>query len=165
MTDAGIYFLLIRLDQAFPLSVAGRQAVLPAAWYVYVGSAQRHLAHRIARHCRIRKQRHWHIDHLLRFGRVVSVRVIEGAPRAAEAACADLWLSHADFVPVRKFGATDSPAYAHLAGFRTRRAAEEVPVWKRAAQWPISLSRQRRSARCSPARPARRIQAQAAPPR
>ena len=135
MTDAGIYFLLIRLDKAVSLAIAGRRSVLPAAWYVYVGSAQRHLARRIARHCRTRKRLHWHVDHLLRCGRVVAVRVLDGAPRGMEAACADLWLRHADFVPVRKFGATDSPSFAHLTGFRTRRAAESVPVWREAAQW------------------------------
>jgi len=44
----------------------------PAGRYVYVGSAQRHLAARLARHGRRRKALRWHVDYLSRWARLES---------------------------------------------------------------------------------------------
>lgn len=46
-------------------------------WYVYTGSAKRHLEARVRRHLRREKTRRWHIDWLLgrREARVVHVRL------------------------------------------------------------------------------------------
>ena len=136
MTDSGVYFLLLRLDASARLRIAGRLVTFPAAFYVYVGSAQRCLRSRLARHCGVAARRHWHIDHLRARARVAGVRILPGAPRAMEAASAGEWLQYAEFVPMRKFGATDSPAETHLFGFRTRRAACAAPPWRRASVNP-----------------------------
>lgn len=48
----------------------------PAGWYVYTGSARRHLEARLARHLSRAKALHWHIDFLLAApgARVVGIR-------------------------------------------------------------------------------------------
>jgi len=128
----GLYFLLLRMTAARVLRIGARRAHFPAGWYVYVGSAQRGVRQRVARHLRRVKRRHWHIDYLLPPARCVAVRALPGAPRADEARHATSFCAGADFIPLAKFGASDSPAPAHLAGFRTRRRATALPAWQRA---------------------------------
>ena len=86
-TDSGVYRLWI--DLASPVEVrVGRLGTfaLPAGTYVYVGSARRNLAARLARHRRSRKKRHWHIDHLLA-ARQASIRRVEVKPWRVGAEC------------------------------------------------------------------------------
>ena len=130
--NVGIYFLLLRLARARTIVVGRRVARFRAGWYVYVGSAQRGLRQRIARHLRRRKPKRWHIDYLRGSARVVAVRVLRGAGRRQEAVCARQWLASAAFVPMHKFGASDSPAASHLLGFTRRAAVERHPLWRRA---------------------------------
>ncbi|MCX7005175.1 MAG: GIY-YIG nuclease family protein [bacterium] len=130
---SGIYFLLLRMTAARVIRVGARRAHFPAGWYVYIGSAQRGVPQRVARHLRRVKRRHWHIDYLMPHARCVAVRALPGAPRADEARHAVAFCAAADFVPLAKFGASDSTAPAHLAGFRTRRRATALPAWQRAS--------------------------------
>ncbi|NLF39203.1 GIY-YIG nuclease family protein [bacterium] len=128
----GVYFLLMRLERARVIRVGTREALFPAGYYVYTGSAQRNLEQRVARHARRRKPKRWHIDYLTAHARVIAVGIIPGAPREDEAAFADEWGALADFVPMRKFGASDSPSASHLAGFRRRAKIERSPLWRKA---------------------------------
>jgi sugar fermentation stimulation protein A len=63
--DRGSYLLVLRLDEGKHIRV-GRLGNLPfrRGCYVYVGSAMNGLSARIARHRRLRKKLHWHIDYL-----------------------------------------------------------------------------------------------------
>jgi hypothetical protein len=63
--DGGAYVLVLHLPEAREIEV-GRLGTLlfREGYYVYVGSAVRHLAARMARHRRRRKTLHWHIDWL-----------------------------------------------------------------------------------------------------
>ena len=65
VADRGCYLLLLDLprDRRIQVGRLGRFAFRKGT-YVYVGSAQRGLAARIARHVRRRKRFHWHIDYL-----------------------------------------------------------------------------------------------------
>lgn len=64
--DAGVYRLAIQVLRPLRLQVGALgECLFPAGRYVYCGSAQRNLRARITRHCRKRKNRHWHIDYLL----------------------------------------------------------------------------------------------------
>lgn len=130
----GIYFLLLRMTTARVIRVGVRRAYFPAGWYVYIGSAQRGVPQRVARHLRRGTCRHWHIDYLLPHARCVTVRALAGAPHADEARHAVAFCAAADFIPLAKFGASDSPAPAHLVGFRTRRRATTLPAWQRAQE-------------------------------
>ncbi|MGM0404931.1 MAG: GIY-YIG nuclease family protein [Thermoplasmatota archaeon] len=47
-------------------------------FYLYIGSAQNGLEHRINRHLREDKKKHWHIDYLLEYGQVIDIKVKEG---------------------------------------------------------------------------------------
>lgn len=65
MVDSGNYCLLLRLRRATTLTIPARGTRrIPAGWYVYVGSAKSRLSSRIARHWRMGKPHHWHIDYL-----------------------------------------------------------------------------------------------------
>lgn len=73
--DSGLYQLVVRLRERRDIKVGrhGRFS-FPAGYYVYTGSARRGLESRVARHLRRKKKTRWHIDHLLRYGRVIEVK-------------------------------------------------------------------------------------------
>jgi Uri superfamily endonuclease len=135
--NSGIYFLLLRLPRSVTISLRHTPYRLPRGFYVYTGSAQRNLAQRIARHMRHDKKLHWHVDYLLRCTTVSAVRYLPEASRADEVVCAQRWADAADFIPVPKFGASDSAARSHLAGFHTRRAITSHPLWLTARPWQV----------------------------
>lgn len=119
--DAGAYRLFVRFSR--PAWVrAGRRGRfrLEPGLYVYVGSARRALAARVARHRRLatekRGNRHWHIDGVLLHGwsRLVQAELHPGAEECRLAR--DLAAAPSVTVPVPGFGATDCRAGcpAHL---------------------------------------------------
>jgi len=110
-TGPGAYALLIRLDQ--PLAVAlPRQPpqVLPAGHYLYCGSARGPggLKARVARHLRLDKRRHWHVDQLTSSsfnggaGRALGAWVVPDGDECALVAALAGWP-----VPLPGFGASD----------------------------------------------------------
>jgi sugar fermentation stimulation protein A len=65
-SNRGNYLIVLEVPQEKSLQVGslGTYTFAPG-WYVYTGSAQKHLSHRVNRHLRkIRKHLHWHIDYL-----------------------------------------------------------------------------------------------------
>jgi len=138
--DSGIYFLLVYLKAGVTLIIRHTEHALPRGWYVYIGSAQRYLSRRLARHHRARKKRHWHIDYLLEHARIVESRILPGFTRDDESRCARVWCACADRVPVPKFGASDSQAPAHLVWFRSRIRATASPLWNQAEKSGILLT-------------------------
>lgn len=66
MPNETSYQLLIEVSQPVR-RIIGRlgEFNFPAGRYVYTGSARRNLEQRIARHLRLEKATHWHIDYLL----------------------------------------------------------------------------------------------------
>jgi len=129
MIDSGLYFLLIRVKQTISLKIRGKDETVPRGYYIYTGSAQKNLSSRIERHCRKEKKKHWHIDYLLELADVINVKIIPNASRDEEAVYADKWLSIADFVPIKKFGASDSPSESHLTGFYTKKKIIQSELW------------------------------------
>lgn len=128
----GVYMLLVRLRRAARIASARRMWQLRAGWYVYVGSAQRGLHARIARHLRPHKRLHWHIDYLLQHGKIAAVKIMPGVPRAMEAKVAQALSSLPAGTPVPGFGASDSPASSHLVYFRRRVDAVRQALWQQA---------------------------------
>jgi Uri superfamily endonuclease len=131
-SNAGLYFLLIRLSRRVQLTIRKKEYSLPAGYYIYTGSAQRYLRQRIRRHCSHRKKKHWHIDYLLEHGGVVDVRIMANVPRQDEPQYAGEWAILADGIPIPQFGASDSPAVSHLAWFKTRKKITSSPIWQAA---------------------------------
>ncbi len=63
--NCGVYLLMIQLAEPLRLPISSLDnAILRPGWYMYVGSAKKHLHQRIARHKRAHKHAHWHIDYL-----------------------------------------------------------------------------------------------------
>lgn len=77
--------------------------------YVYVGSAKRNMAKRIARHLRKKKKKFWHIDYLLQYAEVKKVLM----SNLSEEKLASL-LSKKLAMPVKGFGSSDKKSKAHL---------------------------------------------------
>ena len=127
MTDAdgGLYVLLIRLPRYRRIRVGRLGAFdFPRGWYLYVGSAQRNRAARLARHGRKAKRLHWHVDYLLVGGRLMETVCVPGT---AEMEC-----RLADHLEralglrrwPRRFGASDCRCSGHLRGAARRPAVE-----------------------------------------
>lgn len=77
----GAYLLIIELDREITIK---NRWNLKAGLYVYVGSAMSGLIQRISRHMKKDKREHWHIDHLLRHGRILSVIMFPSEKRLEE---------------------------------------------------------------------------------
>ncbi len=84
---------------------------LPPGVYVYVGSARRNLAQRVARHRRLATEkqgnRHWHLDGLLlhRRARLIEAELLPGADECTVSQ--QLAGRKGVTIPVPRFGATD----------------------------------------------------------
>lgn len=114
--DGGAYVLVLHLPEAREIEV-GRLGTLVfrEGYYVYVGSAVRYLAARMARHRRRRKTLHWHIDWLREHAAFVAalpVRTGEDLECALAEALAPLaaWR-------VPGFGSSDCACPSHLFGW------------------------------------------------
>lgn len=114
LSDAGLYQLLIHVAAPLRLRVGALgECEFPAGYYVYTGSARRHLSHRLARHWAREKVLRWHIDYLTVAAPVVGQRVValDGTPGQECALHASLGAPAA----VRGFGASDCRCGGHLA--------------------------------------------------
>lgn len=128
----GIYALTLRLSRRTTATLGRRSVVLPAGWYIYVGSAMSGLRSRIARHARTKSYRHWHIDSLLAAGRILDVQCCVTDDTEAECRLAERISRHPDASPVPGFGASDCRCTSHLTYCAQRptfsiRADEVVP--------------------------------------
>ena len=68
--QGGAYALYLNIRKSMTLQVGSlKEGVFPSGRYVYVGSARKSIAGRIARHRRLAETKtgniHWHIDYLL----------------------------------------------------------------------------------------------------
>lgn len=127
----GVYVLLIRVPRParLPIGHLGPHT-FPAGWYLYIGSARGPggVAARVARHLRTDKRVHWHIDYLLRAGRVAGVwiafnRLTEcGVARRVQALPGTA-------VPVPSFGASDCDCTTHLFRINRRPDLAWLPLF------------------------------------
>lgn len=122
--DAGLYLLVVEVPHEVTLELGGLgHRTFPPGFYVYTGSARRGLNRRIARHLRLRKRFHWHVDFL----RAHSLRVQAFPIRASSGECA----LAADVARIGRelvagFGSSDCRCPGHLVRFAespVRRAA------------------------------------------
>jgi len=111
----GVYVAVFVLESPRRIRV-GRlgRFLFPAARYAYVGSAQRYLSARVARHARRRKPTRWHVDYLTRWA-PLEVACAWPRPKADECrlAAAVGALPGAEPGPVG-FGASDCRCPTHL---------------------------------------------------
>jgi len=122
--ESGAYALLVALDAPLPVRAGGRAATLPPARYIYCGSARGPggLAARLARHMRLEKRAHWHVDQLTGSGRVLGAWVFRGRSEC------DVNDALAGFpVPVEGFGSSDC-----------KRCRSHLRLWPDGAPAPFS---------------------------
>jgi sugar fermentation stimulation protein A len=111
--SAGVYIAVFHLPRPLTTRV-GALGVFDFApgYYLYVGSAQRNMDARLARHASPTKPLRWHIDYLSARARMLGAVVIE-APKDAECRLASrLAGRYARCVP--RFGASDCRCGGHL---------------------------------------------------
>jgi sugar fermentation stimulation protein A len=113
--DSGGYILILELDQDRTLSFGkDSTAFFKKGFYLYVGSAMANLTARIARHLRLRKQFHWHIDWLRANTKVVAALPIRSADRLECGIARDL--AQISDWSIDRFGASDCSCSTHLFG-------------------------------------------------
>ena len=108
----GSYILLIKLekDKEIQIGKLGNIA-FKKGYYVYIGSALNGLKQRINRHFRQNKKYHWHIDFLLRFGKIEDVFYKENTVREE---CILVKKFEQKLQPIHNFGCSDCKCKSHL---------------------------------------------------
>lgn len=114
--DGGLYILLLRLGRKARLEAGALGSRdFPAGWYAYAGSARRALSQRLARHLRLRKRHHYHIDALRAAAEEARALAIRATTRGECELAAALRAIAASAVP--RFGSSDCRCAGHLFHF------------------------------------------------
>lgn len=116
MINSGIYVLWLHLPKEAVLAVGSLGTFsFPPGIYAYVGSAQRNLQQRLARHRRAEKKLRWYIDYLRAQANCLGAVVFLGAPKDAECRLAEhIRQLPGASLPAGNFGASDCSCPAHL---------------------------------------------------
>ena len=111
--NSGIYLAIFHLPRPQVITV-GRlvRFTFQSGYYLYVGSAQRNLEARLARHARRHKTLRWQIDYLSVKAKFVGALMI-GGPKSLECKLAALLAKHYPRA-VPGFGASDCHCGGHL---------------------------------------------------
>jgi len=111
--NSGVYLAIFRLSRTRTIAI-GRlgRFTFQRGHYLYVGSAQRNLQARLARHGRRRKPKRWHIDYLSAKAPLVGALVLRG-PKSWECRLAAI-LAKRYLRPIARFGASDCRCGGHL---------------------------------------------------
>jgi sugar fermentation stimulation protein A len=121
--DSGVYVAVFRVERLLRIRVGhlgGR--TFKRGVYLYVGSAQKNLRARLARHARRDKPLRWHIDYLSAQATMLGAAVFPG-PKSGECELAD-WLRGRFATATPKFGSTDCRCPGHLFYAPSRMVAE-----------------------------------------
>ncbi len=121
----GAYCLIMKLDENIDIQVGKLGKFhFPRGYYVYVGSAMNDLDVRITRHLRSSKEKrkHWHIDYLLDYARVIDVIRIP-SERKIECEVADFFAAHGKII-APGFGSSDCDCKSHLFYFEKKPSVE-----------------------------------------
>jgi sugar fermentation stimulation protein A len=118
LVPAGVYVVVFHLPRARTIRI-GRlgRFFFDAGRYAYVGSAQRGLAKRVARHARRRKTVRWHVDYLARWA-TVEAAYAWPLPKRAECRLAARLVADGARRTVPRFGASDCRCAGHLVRLR-----------------------------------------------
>jgi len=117
--DSGLYQLVILLREARVIRVGRRgRFAFPKGYYVYTGSARRGLESRVVRHLRSEKRLRWHVDYLLRYGRVVDVKRYRHSHRPKCELNRNVGKLPGSRAVVPGFGSSDCECPTHLYHFR-----------------------------------------------
>ena len=111
--NSGVYLAIFRLPRPRTMAI-GRlgRFTLRRGFYLDVGSAQRNLQARLARHGRRRKPLRWHIEHLSAKAPLAGALLLRG-PKSWECRLAAIMAKHYPR-PIARFGASDCRCGGHL---------------------------------------------------
>jgi Uri superfamily endonuclease len=112
----GVYTLLIFLRVSRLIKIGKRFCRFPKGYYCYVGSAVNGLEKRIQRHKSNDKKYHWHIDYLLRYGKIIDAFIIEDS--SDECGLSGRISALGGKIMMKKFGSTDCKCLTHLYYFQ-----------------------------------------------
>ncbi|MCP4295755.1 MAG: DNA/RNA nuclease SfsA [Proteobacteria bacterium] len=114
--DSGCYLFIgyLECDQLVTIGKLG-SINFKRGYYIYVGSAKIGLSKRIARHQRVRKKKHWHLDYLRPYLKVISALPIR-TQDPIECDLAGNLDELADW-KMNRFGSSDCHCRSHLFGF------------------------------------------------
>ncbi|MEO2117028.1 MAG: DUF123 domain-containing protein [Methanocaldococcus sp.] len=110
--EKGTYILKIKLKEGKKIKFGKIDRFFKKGYYFYVGSAYGNsinLKNRIERHLRDDKKMHWHIDYLLKFGKVEEIYITN---EKVECEVANEFIKKFDFV--ENFGCSDCKCKSHL---------------------------------------------------
>jgi Uri superfamily endonuclease len=125
-TSGGTYALLLSLSAPATISV-GRFGLchIPRGFYLYFGSAlgPGGISARLARHSRLDKKLHWHVDYLRPAALLEQAWAMTGKVRAECQWAAVAGALPEVETPIPRFGASDCRCRAHLFRFPARPSA------------------------------------------
>jgi sugar fermentation stimulation protein A len=112
--DRGNYLIILEIPEACDVETGalGKLTFRPG-WYIYAGSARKHLSKRISRHLRkTGKQRHWHLDYLCPLAKTIKALPVYSYQNLE----CDLAAALADLggTAVPGFGCSDCRCGSHL---------------------------------------------------
>jgi Uri superfamily endonuclease len=116
MSNTGVYVLWLYLPQTMSIGI-GKLGTFQfdRGVYAYAGSAQRNLQQRLARHRRLEKKLHWHIDYFRAKAHFLGAASFYDQPKSAECLLTqELLKIPGAFFPVPGFGASDCRCESHL---------------------------------------------------
>ncbi|QGG48445.1 DNA/RNA nuclease SfsA [Heliorestis convoluta] len=115
--DGGTYLVILHVPEPLTLSIGSLgQRTFQPAYYVYTGTAKKHLTQRINRHLRKKKTLRWHVDYLREKAASCQALPIRTTERI-EHVLAQRLSPLADWV-VPGFGCSDCNCTSHLFAFR-----------------------------------------------
>jgi len=120
--DCGNYIIILQLKHGGSIGGLG-EVLFRQGYYLYVGSARRHLQARINRHVRRLKNHFWHIDYLREHADIVATVPFRGT-LTRECDIAQSVARMADW-QVEGFGSSDCVCAAHLFGLRRNPLASD----------------------------------------
>lgn len=113
LPPGGTYTLLLWLAAPTHLCVGGLgKQCFPRGYYTYTGSAKRSLVARLHRHLHGATTRHWHIDYLRPYVRVLDWQFYAGDSQPE--CCLNRRLALYGQVLVPRFGSSDCACASHL---------------------------------------------------
>ncbi len=109
--------LLIEINKNEFIKIGkGGNFKLEKGYFVYSGSGKRNGIQRIIRHIKKSKNLRWHIDYLLKKGKIKKIWIVFG-DKTNECRMSKMLLYSKGSIPFKKFGSSDCKCPAHLFHF------------------------------------------------
>lgn len=120
----GCYCLIINIPQSNEIKIGKKLGKIKfkRGYYVYVGSALNSLESRLKRHLSDDKKMHWHVDYLLKKGKIRDI-IYNESTRKIECELSEYISRKAE--GIKDFGCSDCDCESHLYYFKTKKEAIE----------------------------------------